>query len=98
MADNMPGNRTAPRVNSTPVESPQNSPSGRFNLCGAALSSASLFGRAMRIALGARGQSVVDRSVGLGQFGVLRKSPPRGEMQIADNGKILGSANAFQNG
>ncbi|MEC5218729.1 hypothetical protein RCH09_003703, partial [Actimicrobium sp. GrIS 1.19] len=38
MADNRPGFRTAPSANRTPAESPQNSPSGRFNLCGAALS------------------------------------------------------------
>jgi hypothetical protein len=48
-----------------------------------------------RIALGAQGRSVVDRSVGLGQPGVFGEPPLWYEMQIADYGKILWSANAF---
>jgi len=44
MTDSGPSIRTAPGANRAPVEFPQNSPLARFNLCGAALSSASLAG------------------------------------------------------
>jgi hypothetical protein len=97
MADNRPGFRTAPSANRTPVESPQNSPSGRFNLCGAALS-AGLSGCVMPHRAGNQGRSVVDRSVGLSQLGVFGEPPLWREMQIAYNGQVLWPANAFQDG